>query len=127
MSFTTYLANKLLDHAFRNTAYAQPATVYIALYTAAPSDAGGGTEVAGNGYARVAVAFSAASAKAIASSGIIAVGPCVTANWGLITHGGVFDALTGGNLMTWAAITNRTIEVGDSYQFAAADIDVLLT
>jgi hypothetical protein len=63
-----YLENKILDHVLRNTAYTSPTTVYVGLYTAAPTDAGGGTEVSGNGYAREAATFSVASGGATANS-----------------------------------------------------------
>ena len=57
-SFSDYLEDKLLKHAFTNTTYTPAATMYVGLYTAAPTDAGGGTEVSGGSYARVSVSFS---------------------------------------------------------------------
>jgi hypothetical protein len=61
VSFSDYLEDAVLDHVFRNTALTSPTTVYVALYTATPSDAGGGTEVSGGSYARTAGTFGAAS------------------------------------------------------------------
>ena len=57
MSFSDYLETKVLDHVFAGTAYTAPSTLYVALFTAAPSDSGGGTEVSGGGYARQTIAF----------------------------------------------------------------------
>lgn len=60
-SFSDYLENKVLDHVYRNVAYTAPTGTYLALYTVAPTDAGGGTEVTGGGYARQAITFGASS------------------------------------------------------------------
>ena len=83
--FSTYLAQALLNHVFRNTAYTQPTTVYVALYTAAPTDAGGGTEVTGGSYARQSAAFSAPSGNQISNSAQVTF-PEATANWGTVGH-----------------------------------------
>lgn len=70
-SFTDYLENAALNHIFRNVAMTSPGAVYIALFTVAPTDAGGGTEVTGSGYARQAVTFGAAVGGAIANTGAV--------------------------------------------------------
>src|SRR3989304_6558665 len=54
-SKSDFLENELLDHVLGNAAYAAPATVYFGLYSVGPSDVGGGTELTGSGYARIAV------------------------------------------------------------------------
>ena len=63
-NLTNYLENKLIDHFLGTTSYTMPAAVYIGLFTVAPTDAGGGTEVTGGSYARQAATFSAASSGA---------------------------------------------------------------
>ena len=45
--FTDYLEDKVLDHVFGGSAYTAPTTLYVGLFTAAPSDTGGGTECSG--------------------------------------------------------------------------------
>lgn len=109
-----YLEDKLLNHAFRNVVYTPPATVYVGLFTAAPSDAGGGTEVATGSYARIAATFGAPSPSGtIANTGVLTF-PTASASWGTVTHFGVFDALSGGNLMSWAPLTNsKLVGIGD--------------
>jgi hypothetical protein len=105
-AMSTYLADKLLDHAWGKTAYTMP-TVYIGLYTTNPTmPAGtGGTEVSGGAYARVALSglIGAAAAGANASSSLIAF-ITATASWGTVIGIGVFDALTGGNLLNAGAL-----------------------
>lgn len=121
-----FLENELLDHVFRNSAYSQPATVYVALYTAAPSDSGGGTEVSTGSYARTAVTFGAASGGAIANSGAVTF-PQATGNWGTITHFGIFDASSSGNLLAWAALSaSKVVNSGDTAEFAVGDLDITL-
>jgi len=122
-----YLENKILDFLLGGVSYTPPATVYIALFTAAPTDAGGGTEVSGGGYARVAVAnnttnFPTAS-NGTKSNGTTITFPTATADWGTVVAVGIFDAATGGNLLFWANLTtSKTIQNGDTAQFAAGSL-----
>ena len=123
-----YLENKLVDHLFRSATFAKPAGLFIALFTAAPSDAGGGTEVVGGGYARVSLAPLDTNWKAtqggtsgpssgsggVTSNAVAITFPAPTANWGAVSHVGIFDAASGGNLLIWDALTaTRTILNGD--------------
>lgn len=124
-SFSDYLENALLDHVFRNTALTSPTTVYLALYTANPTDAGGGTEVTGGGYARQAITFGAASGGAISNTTQVSF-TASGADFGTITGIGIFDASTAGNLLAWDAITPATVTDGDSINFPIGDIDITL-
>lgn len=136
-AMTDYLENKLIDQLFRGQAYAFPATLYIGLLTAAPSDSAAGTEVAGGAYARVAVASSLsnwagtqAAASTTASSGTggttsnngAITFPAPTANWGSVTHFAIYDAASAGNMLVWGALTAaKTVNNGDAApSFAAA-------
>jgi hypothetical protein len=120
--FSDNLENELLDHVFRNAAYSSPSAVYLALYTANPTDAGGGTEVAGSGYAREAITFGAASGGAIANTSAVEF-TAGGGNFGTITAVGIFDASTSGNLLAWNEITSVTINDGDTLNFPIGDID----
>lgn len=141
-----YLENKMVDFLFRGQSLSNP-VVYVALYTAAPSDAGGGTEVSGGSYARVKAAAGAGQAltdwagtqsagSTTASSGTggqtsnnnVITFPAPTGNWGSITHFGLFDAISSGNLLFWAPLTTaKTVNSGDSApSFAAGALTVTL-
>lgn len=125
-SLSDYAEDAVLDHLFRNTALTSPATVYAALFTAAPSDSGGGTEVSGGSYARVAVTFGAASGGATDNTAIIDFGTA-TANWGTIVAMAVFDAATAGNMLAWADLaTSKTVNNGDAARFSVGDLDITL-
>lgn len=122
-----YAETNLVDHLLGTNPMTSPSTVYVGLFTAAPSDAGGGTEVAGNGYAREAVTFGAATSPGgVASNTGTITFTANGGNWGTITHAGVFDQLTTGELLMWTAVTNVTINDQDSLQYDAADITVTL-
>ena len=125
MSFSNYLETSILDHVFAGSAYTAPSTHYLALYTAAPGETGGGTELSGNAYARQSVAFTTTGNT---TSNTAAVEyPTATASWGTVTHIGVFDALTGGNLMAYAALTvSKTIDSGDVFRVPTGDLDITL-
>jgi hypothetical protein len=120
-----YLENKILDHVLRNVAYTQPATVYVGLYTAAPTDAGGGTEVAGNAYARKAAAFGAAAGGVASNTGVITFDTPTPSGWGTVSHIGIFDAVSAGNLLYWAPLAvARTVLAGEPPFFAIGSITV---
>jgi hypothetical protein len=127
--FSDYYESKVLDHMLRGTAFTPPSTVYVALFTAAPTDAGGGTEVSGGGYARQSVAFGAPSGTAptqIANSADVTF-PVATASWGTVVAFGLFDAATAGNLLAWDNLTaSKAIDVNDQAKFATGDLKVTL-
>lgn len=123
---TDFLENELLDHVLRNSSYTPPSAVYLGLFTTAPTDAGGGTEVSGSGYARQAITFgSAASGGTISNTAAVAF-TASGGNFGNVLAVGIFDALTTGNLLFWKAITSVTINSGDTLNFPIGDIDVSL-
>jgi len=119
-----YLENKFLDHVLDVAAYTAPSAVYCALYTSAPSDAGGGTEVSGGSYARTAITFSAASSGATSNSADITF-PTATGSWGTVTHFGIFDASSGGNLLVWGAFSaSKAVGTDDVFKVSSGDLDV---
>jgi hypothetical protein len=120
-SFSDYLENKVLDHVFRNAAYTPPSSVYLGLFTAAPTDAGGGTEVSSGGYARQELSFGAAANGAIANDAAVSF-TASGADFGVIVAVGIFDAETAGNLISWATITHATVSDADTLSFAVGDI-----
>lgn len=124
-SFSDYLENAVLNHVFRNTALTAPTTVYLALFTAAPSDAGGGTEVTGGGYARQSIAFGAPSGGVIQNSAAKTF-TAAGAAYGTVTHIGIFDAASAGNMLAWAPITSAAVADGDSITFAIGAIQLTL-
>lgn len=129
VSFTNYLANALINHVLRNTAYTSPGTsVYMALFTAAPGDAGGGTEVAGGSYARVQIDGDiAAPSNGLAKNGNAISFPTATADWGTVTHWAIFDASTAGNMLFYGALTTPiAILNGNTRSFDVNDFSILL-
>lgn len=121
-----YLENVLINAILRGIAYTSPATVYLGLFTSDPTDAGTGTEVSGGGYARQAVTFSAPSNGSTSNSAEVLF-PQATANWGTVTHVGIFDAATGGNLLLHGALAvSKTIATGDQFKIAAGKLTVTL-
>jgi len=125
MSFTNFLETEILDHVFAGSAYTAPTTKYVALFTAAPGETGGGTELSGSGYVRKAIAFTT-SGNTTSNNAAIEF-PTATGSWGSVTHVGVFDALTSGNLMAYATLTSaKTIDSGDVFRIPTGDLDITL-
>lgn len=125
MSFSDYLENKVLLHVFDNTAYTSPSTVYVGLFTTDPTDAGTGTEVSGGSYARQSASFTVSNNTATTDAAIEF--PTATASWGTITHVGLFDAVSSGNLLAHSSLTaDKTIDSGDVLRIPSGDIDITL-
>jgi hypothetical protein len=129
-AMSNYLENKLIDWMLRGQAYTPPTSTWVALYTVAPTDAGGGTEVSGNNYARLQIlsnmtnwSGTQASATTVASTGNTGT----TSNngtlnfnvpsgaWGVVTHFGLMDQSSGGNLLFFGPLTvAKNIGSGDT-------------
>ena len=127
MSFSNYLETKVLDHVFGGTAYTAPATLYLALFTANPNEDGSGTEVStsGTAYARQSVAFTISGNTASNTAAVEY--PTATANYGTVSHVGIYDASSAGNLIAYAALTSsKSIEIGDVFRVPTGDLDITL-
>lgn len=139
-AMSDFLENSLVDQIFRGQTAPTTSTLYIGLYTAAPSDTGGGTELSGSGYARVSVTSSLANWAGTQSTGSTTASsgtggatsnntaitfPEPTSGWGQVQAFGVFDAATGGNLLFHGSLTiNKTINEGDTVTFPAGSLVV---
>jgi hypothetical protein len=139
-AMSDYLENKIIDQVFRAQAYTFPTTLYVGLYTATPSDTGGGTEVTGGTYSRASVTASLANfagtqgaGTTVASSGTTGTTSnngtitfaTPTASWGTVTSFGIFDAASTGNLLFYGTLTtSKTINTGDTVTFPAAALSV---
>jgi hypothetical protein len=141
-AMSDYLENKIIDYIFRGTTTAfNPTTVYVGLHTGTTTDAGGGTEVSGGAYARIQVGPADASWTNTAG-GVGAVNSgtggltdnaaditfvTASASWGIVTHVGIWDAVTGGNLLFHGALTaSKTVDNGDTFKFTLGDLDITL-
>ena len=128
MAFSDYLEDKVLDHVFGGNAFTAHSTLYVALFTVAPSDTGGGTEVSGGAYARQTATFNVSGTNPTEASNVASIEyPTATASYGTVLAVGVFDALTGGNLLAYSTLTtNKTIDAGDVFRINAGDLDIRL-
>jgi hypothetical protein len=129
-AMTDYLENKLIDQVFRLQTAPTISALYVALLTAAPTDSGGGTEVSGGSYARVNLAPSLANWAGTQSAGSTTASTgtggttsnnsaitfaAPTANWGVITSWGIYDASTAGNLLWYGNLSvSKTVNNGDA-------------
>jgi len=127
-----YLEVELRKHLFRTGSFTKPTILAVSLHTADPTDAGTGTEVSGGSYARVDrppldANWAAASATDGLTDNVADITfPAPTANWGVITHFGIWDALTTGNLLVHGALTTpKTVNSGDpAPKFLAGSLDI---
>ncbi|MCU6709361.1 hypothetical protein M6D81_11645 [Paenibacillus sp. J5C_2022] len=126
LAVSNYLADKLLNATFRGQNYVSPSTVYIALYTSNPTAADTGTEVSGGDYARQAVVFGAPaddSGKRTIKNTADIVYPVATADWGTVTHVGIRDGASAGNLLFYGAVDNpRSILTADALKMLTGNV-----
>jgi hypothetical protein len=130
MNASSWLENAVLNHFFRNTPTTPPAQVFLGLFTSNPTDDNTGIEVMGGAYARRQIVFTAP--EQVDGRGQIQNNaelrfPLATANWGNISHFGIFTDATGGNLLAHGTLpTPKLIETGDEAVFRQNSLKVTL-
>ena len=124
-----FLEVTLLNLSLNGTAWAGMNNPYISLHTADPTDAGTGTEVTGGSYARVASSFGVASGTSGAlASNADATFPTATASWGTVGWIGIWDAVSGGNMLYHSALdASKTIDSGDIFKISSGNLTVTLS
>lgn len=127
-ALSNYAEKLLLDWAMTTGSATRPTAWYVALYTAAPDDTGGGTEVSTGGYARQSVTFDAASSPGGTTSNNNVVSFTASgAGYGTVSHIGIFDNVSGGNLLWHGSMTaSKTVADGDTLEFSIGNIDLTL-
>jgi len=123
-AMSDFLELEVLDHVLGTGAYTMPSTVQIGLSTGSFNDDNSGTELTGNGYARVAITFAAASSGSAATNATVTF-PTATGSWGSVGFWGIFDAASGGNLLIHGSFaTPKTITSGDVLRINSGDLTV---
>jgi hypothetical protein len=123
---SNFLEDALINATLRATTYTSVATVYVSLWTSDPTDAGSGTEVSGNSYARTAVTFAAPSNGVTTNSADVTF-PTATGSWGVVGWIGINDAATSGNLLYHSPLdTSKTIDSGDIFKISTGNLSVTL-
>ena len=128
-SFTDYTENLALTYLFTTGSATRPTAWYVGLFTAAPSDTGGGTEVSGSGYARVVTGTISGSGTATTFTNAAAIEFAAASggNWGTIGWAAIFDASTSGNMLAWAPLTtSKAINDGDIFRIPASSLSITL-
>jgi hypothetical protein len=120
MGLSDYLEGKLIDHLLRGIAFTPPSTLYISLHTGDPGEAGA-NELSAGGYARHTYTSGTtkwSNVSGTSKNSVLITFPVSTSSWGTITHFGIWDAATGGNLLFSGALTNsRAVSLGDTVSF----------
>lgn len=134
---TNYSENQLGDHFFRTASFPKPTQLNYRLFTAAPGEAGGGTEVTGGSYAAVnlppldanyngthgTTVGASSGTGGLIDNAVAITFPAPTANWGLITHMAVDDQSA--NMLIYGPLTvSKTVNNGDpAPSFPIGDAD----
>ena len=139
-NMSDYLENILTDHLFRSRTFTKPTTIGVALYTTAPTDAGGGgVEVSGNNYSRATftpgdsnwrgthgtTTGNSSGTGGVSSNAVQIAFPTPSATWGTVVAFALFDAASGGNMLMWNNLTvSKTINQGDGVVFVDGQLQV---
>ena len=123
-----YFEDKVLEHVFGGNAFTAPSTLYVALYTVAPSDTGGGTEVSGGAYARQTATFTVSGTNPTTASNTAAIEyPTATADYGTVVAVGILVASSSGNFLAYSTLdSSKVVSSGDVFRFNAGDLDITL-
>lgn len=127
MSLSNTFETHTLNYLFTSTSVTRPTAWYVALFTSNPAEDASGTEVStsGTAYARQSASFTVSGNTASNSAAIEF--PTATASYGTVTHIGVFDAASAGNLIAYAALTtSKAIDTGDVLRVPASDLDITM-
>ena len=126
-ALSDYAENLLLNFLMTGTGSA-PSSLHLALFTSAPNDAGGGTEVSGGAYARQTAAFTVSGTNPTTATNSAAIEyPTATANYGTVVAVGILDASSGGNLLAYSTLdSSKVVSSGDVFRFNAGDLDITL-
>lgn len=127
MSLSNTFETHTLQYLFTTTSVTRPTAWYIALFTSNPDEDASGTEVStsGTAYARQSATFTVSGNEATNSAAIEF--PTATASYGTVTHIGVYDAASAGNLIAYAALsTSKAIDTGDVLRLPANDLDITM-
>lgn len=131
-ALSDYLENTMANAILRGQTYTSPSTLYLALFTSDPTDAGTGTEVSDSAYLRqdmakgeaVSTAFTAPSNGVTTNAKLIQYPPIADGNVA-ITHWALFDAAVGGNMLIHSSLTTaKNMEVGDVVSFDVGALSI---
>lgn len=121
---TDFLEDSIVDHVTGVAAYTAPTNLFLALYSVIPTEAGGGTELTGNGYARQQIEFDASSGGIAINSNLeefLAAGGA----WLAIVGHALHDAISAGNMLYFDdGVSGPTLADTDKYSFDPGDISV---
>lgn len=124
MNKSDYYRNAILNHTLRGVAFTPPGGHYVALYTVAPTSAGGGTEVSGGSYARQSVTFAAPSGFACSNSNVITF-PTPIVAWGEVLAVAIWDAVTAGNMLYFGDLpTHKVVDINDVVSFPTGFLSI---
>jgi hypothetical protein len=135
MPLTNAIKAAVLDALYGKQTLTVPDTLYVGLSTTPPNPDGTGfTEPSGGGYARVAVQndgthwYAATQDNpSIKANALPILFPEATADWGTVTHWGIFDAAEGGAVIDWAPLTTSfNVVSGQQPQFREGDLQTRL-
>ena len=123
-ALSDYAENELLDHLLGTGAFTMPTAVYVGLSTGSFNDDNSGTELSGNNYTRKAITFGGASSGTASNNAAVEFN-AATGSWGTVSHFGLFDAASSGNLLIHGALTaSKVIATGDILKIAVSDMSI---
>ena len=142
MSATNAFETALLNHIFQNANIANigdatglrgastVGNLFIALFTSAPGEAGGGTEANYGGYARKSMARSSAawtvSGNTASNNGVQAFPQCTSGTNTIVAFAIMTAPFSGDMLIYGTLTTNLSVSTGITPEFASGALQITL-
>lgn len=130
MAMSNYLESQMSNFLFKSNSnnFVTPDSIYLALYKSDPTDSDVGDEVSssGTGYERQLLSINDA-VNGLSTNNIQINFSEANIAWGEITHIGIRDELTGGNLILHSNLVKSiVIESGDTFSITVGNLRLTL-
>ncbi len=131
MALTRHAESKILGLFYKGSQHVTLNKVYVGLYTTEITQEGEGVEVVttDTGYKRQQVTFGDVTVdeegySVVSNTSVVDFGTA-TGDYGTVTHMGVFEAETGGNMLSYSECEKpKTILNGDSLRFSVGQLTI---
>ncbi len=129
-AFSNYLEDALINATLRGTTFTAPSvgSLHLALFTADPTDANlTANEVVAAWYSRKTTGSWTAPSNGVSTNVAAITFDAVTGAQVTITHLGVYDSASAGNLLYHTPLVqSKTLDIGDVLSFAIGAVTITL-
>jgi len=129
--FSTFIANKMIDHTFKGISYPMTSSIFIALTTGSITGSMTGTNipsVTGSNYSRLSHdLWATASTAGTHNYGTATFATASSTDWGTVVSAALCDSGSTGNVLVYGALSSSVaVTTDDELSFATASLLIIL-